>query len=205
MGWEHASPYEYHYERGLYYHYIHPNLICGSQPRNPQDIDQMKHHLGVDKILNLQQDKDLQYWNVDFQALQKRADDHGIPLIRRPARDFDPHSLRTMLPSVVQAIEQALAEEQTLYVHCTAGLGRAPAACIAYLYWFGDMSLDQAYKHLTDIRPCGPKREAIRGSTYDLLSGGDWDQFEKLPPEAYASLLEEDRLALQHRVISWQM
>ena len=22
-----------------------------------------------------------------------------------------------------------------MYVHCTAGLGRAPAACIAYLYW----------------------------------------------------------------------
>lgn len=22
-----------------------------------------------------------------------------------------------------------------MYVHCTAGLGRAPAACIAYLFW----------------------------------------------------------------------
>ena len=25
-----------------------------------------------------------------------------------------------------------------VYVHCTAGLGRAPAACIAYLYWVAD-------------------------------------------------------------------
>ncbi len=25
-----------------------------------------------------------------------------------------------------------------VYVHCTAGLGRAPAACIAYLYWCSD-------------------------------------------------------------------
>jgi len=25
-----------------------------------------------------------------------------------------------------------------VYVHCTAGLGRAPAACIAFLYWCSD-------------------------------------------------------------------
>lgn len=25
-----------------------------------------------------------------------------------------------------------------VYVHCTAGLGRAPAVCIAYVHWFGD-------------------------------------------------------------------
>ncbi len=44
-----------------------------------------------------------------------------------------------------------------VYVHCTAGLGRAPAVCIAYMYWFLGMNLDVAYKTLTDIRPCGPK------------------------------------------------
>lgn len=25
-----------------------------------------------------------------------------------------------------------------VYVHCTAGLGRAPAVCIAYVHWFGE-------------------------------------------------------------------
>ena len=30
-----------------------------------------------------------------------------------------------------------------VYVHCTAGLGRAPAACIAWMYWFGDRQLDE--------------------------------------------------------------
>lgn len=57
-----------------------------------------------------------------------------------------------------------------VYVHCTAGLGRAPAVCIAWLYWYGPyLSLGEAYKHLTDIRPCGPNRDAIRGATYDIL------------------------------------
>ena len=31
-----------------------------------------------------------------------------------------------------------------VYVHCTAGLGRAPAVCIAWRYWFGgDLQLDE--------------------------------------------------------------
>ena len=51
-----------------------------------------------------------------------------------------------------------------VYVHCTAGLGRAPAVCIAYMYWFGRRDLDAAYDHLTSVRPCGPKKDAIRGA-----------------------------------------
>ena len=34
-----------------------------------------------------------------------------------------------------------------VYIHCTAGLGRAPAACIAWMYWFGDMQLDEVGAH----------------------------------------------------------
>ena len=54
-----------------------------------------------------------------------------------------------------------------VYVHCTAGLGRAPAVCIAYMYWFLGLELDVAYKRLTDIRPCGPKVCVRGGETPD--------------------------------------
>ena len=91
-----------------------------------------------------------------------------------------------------------------VYVHCTAGLGRAPAVCIAYIHWFephGPMPLDAAYSHLTSIRPCGPKRDAIRGATFDLMSGQSFDAFERQPKDAYALLHEADRYALQYRVL----
>jgi hypothetical protein len=68
------------------------------------------------------------------------------------ARDFDPDSLRGTLPAAVQALAHALQRGERVYVHCTAGLGRSPAVCIAYMYWFRGMQLDRAYKHLTDIR-----------------------------------------------------
>jgi protein-tyrosine phosphatase len=56
-------------------------------------------------------------------------------------KDFDPWSLRKVLPSAVQALHEAVSQGGRVYVHCTAGLGRAPAVVIAYLYWFKGMDL----------------------------------------------------------------
>lgn len=58
----------------------------------------------------------------------------------------------------------------------------------------------QAYKALTAIRPCGPKREAIRAATYDLLDSRGWHEFQHLPSDAYAFLNDDDRARLQHRI-----
>ena len=41
-----------------------------------------------------------------------------------------------------------------VYVHCTAGLGRAPAVIIAYLFWFTDMGLDEVSCLLPSLGDC---------------------------------------------------
>lgn len=202
MEW--LSPFEYHPQRGLYWHEVAPRLICGTQPRNAGEVEALARE-GVTTILNLQTDSDIQHWGVNIGEVQRRCSELGIKHVRRAAKDFDPHSLRKTLPSAVSAVKQALAQPNSrVYVHCTAGLGRAPAVCIAYMFWFLDMDLDQAYKALTDLRPCGPKRDAIRGATFDLLSGAPSDHFEKLGQEAWASLALEDKFALQWRVLKQQ-
>ena len=114
------------------------------------------------------------------------------------------------------------------YVHCTAGLGRAPGVGIAYLYWFRDMSLDEAYSFLTSKRvrivclpvlvilyvvcslmcgvpvaicqPCGPKREAIRGATYDLVTGGAQEAFDTLDSKAFENITDSERLKIQQKL-----
>jgi hypothetical protein len=53
MGWEHLNPYEYHYERGVYYHEIDRHLICGSQPRNADDIVVLREEANVTTIVNV--------------------------------------------------------------------------------------------------------------------------------------------------------
>ena len=64
------------------------------------------------------------------------------PALLLQAVDFDPHSLRNILPQAAAIVHDRLQRGDRLYVHCTAGLGRAPAVCIAYLYWFQGMTLD---------------------------------------------------------------
>ena len=54
MGWEDSNPYEYHPERGLYYHEVTRNLICGSQPQTREDIEHLHFQENVTNIVNLQ-------------------------------------------------------------------------------------------------------------------------------------------------------
>ncbi|KAK9787496.1 hypothetical protein WJX73_006354 [Symbiochloris irregularis] len=64
------------------------------------------------------------------------------------------------------------------------------------------MELQEATKHLTDIRPCGPKTDAIRGATFDLLDGRHFDEFAGLPPISYSILSPDQRREVQHKVAS---
>ncbi len=57
--------------------------------------------------------------------------------------DFNGESLRRSLPRIVLTLAGALSAGGCVYIHCTAGLGRAPAACIAWRYWFDGKQLDE--------------------------------------------------------------
>lgn len=57
------------------------------------------------------------------------------------------------------------------YVHCTAGLGRAPAVALTYMYWIGGYDLFEANAMLQSVRHCHPKLDSIKAATADLLTG----------------------------------
>ncbi|GAB2299404.1 Phosphoglucan phosphatase lsf2, chloroplastic [Dionaea muscipula] len=196
------NPYEYHHDLGMNYTQILDSLIVGSQPQKPEDLDHLKLEENVAYILNLQQDKDISYWGIDFQSILTRCKELGIHHMRRPARDFDPDSLRSQLPGAVSLLEWAISEGKgKVYVHCTAGLGRAPAVAIAYMFWFCSMDLNEAYITLTSKRPCGPNKRAIRGATYDLAKNDPWKEpFESLPDHAFENVSDWERKLIQERV-----
>lgn len=59
--------------------------------------------------LQLQEDKDFHHWGVDFHSIYWRARHHGrMDVVRRPMVDFDPHTLRRVLPSAVRVVAEAL-------------------------------------------------------------------------------------------------
>ncbi|GAV62482.1 DSPc domain-containing protein [Cephalotus follicularis] len=199
-----SNPYEYHHELGMNYTLITDNLIVGSQPQKPEDIDHLKQEENVAYILNLQQDKDVQYWGINLQSIITRCQELGIRHMRRPARDFDPESLRNGLPKAVSSLEWAISEGKgKVYVHCTAGLGRAPAVAIAYMYWFCKMNLNRAYNELISKRTCGPNKNAIRGATYDLAKNDPLKvPFESLPEYAFEDIADRERKLIQDHIHS---
>ncbi|GAB2250515.1 hypothetical protein Droror1_Dr00016765 [Drosera rotundifolia] len=162
----------YRHELGMNYTFIRPDLIVGSCLQSPEGVDKLRK-VGVRTIFCLQQDPDLQYFGVDINAIREYArsfDD--IEHLRAEIRDFDGFNLRMRLPAVVSKLTKAINRNGGVtYIHCTAGLGRAPAVALAYMFWVQGYKLSEAHKLLVSKRACFPKLDAIKSATADILTG----------------------------------
>ncbi|KAL6289495.1 hypothetical protein ACE6H2_007005 [Prunus campanulata] len=162
----------YRHELGMNYNFIRPDLIVGSCLQTPKDVDKLRS-IGVKTIFCLQKDSDLEYFSVDIGAIREYAktfDD--IEHLRAEIRDFDAYDLRLRLPAVVSKLYKAINRNGGVtYVHCTAGLGRAPAAALAYMFWVQGYKLTDAVNLLLSKRSCCPKLDAIKNATADILTG----------------------------------
>ena len=162
----------YRHEDGMNYNRILDNIIVGSCLQTPEDANLLAEEEDVKTILCLQEDSDMAYFSLDVAPIRQEASLIGMQHLRHAIRDFDPYSLRRRLPGAVALFTQAMQRNGgTGYVHCTAGLGRAPAAALAYMWWVEGIPLHEAYSLLTSIRPCKPKADAIREAAVDLLYG----------------------------------
>ncbi|KAJ8467873.1 hypothetical protein OPV22_030425 [Ensete ventricosum] len=162
----------YRHELGMNYNFIYPGLIVGSCLQTPSDVDKLRK-IGVKTIFCLQQDPDLEYFGVDIGAIREYAMQHGdIEHIRAEIRDFDAFDLRMRLPAVVSKLYKAINRNGGVtYVHCTAGLGRAPAVALAYMFWVKGYELNEGHQLLQSKRACFPKLDAIKNATIDMLIG----------------------------------
>ncbi|CAI9091231.1 OLC1v1026199C1 [Oldenlandia corymbosa var. corymbosa] len=162
----------YRHELGMNYNFIRPDLIVGSCLQSPEDVDKLRA-IGVKTIFCLQQDPDLEYFDVDIKAIREYARQCGdIQHLRAPIRDFDGFDLRKRLPAVVGILHKAInSNGGVTYIHCTAGLGRAPACALAYMFWIQGYKLSEAHNLLMSKRSCFPKLDAIKTATADILTG----------------------------------
>ncbi|KAB5539018.1 hypothetical protein DKX38_016551 [Salix brachista] len=154
----------YRHELGMNYNFIRPDLIVGSCLQTPGDVDKLRK-IGVKTVFCLQQDPDLEYFGVDISAIQDYAKACGdIQHLRARIRDFDPFDLRIQLPAVVSKLHKAINQNGGVtYIHCTAGLGRAPAVA--------GYKLNEAHDLLMSKRSSFPKLNAIKSATADILTG----------------------------------
>ena len=143
-------------------------VYVGACPDTHEQIGTLKYHLGVTAVLNLQTDEDMERLGHDWRKLSAHYRREKIKVCRVPMRDFDAEDLRKNLPRAVQVLGELLRQQHTVYVHCTAGLGRSPSVVIAYMSWVQQRELDDAAQFVTRCRPSSPNVEAVRLAGEDL-------------------------------------
>jgi protein-tyrosine phosphatase len=134
---------------------ITESLLVGEYPRIT-DIEWLKDEYGITAIHNLQDDEDLRINGIDVIGLREACGSHQIRLVRSPIRDGSSDDMAARLGDALRSLEELLSEKGRIYLHCNAGLNRAPTLAIAWLRANAGMSLNEAMAHVKKRRACGP-------------------------------------------------
>jgi protein-tyrosine phosphatase len=147
--------------RLLNFDQVLPGVFVGTCPMGMADARRLSSALGVTAVLNLQTDEDFRHWNIDWAGVTAGYRERGIVLERVPITDFDPTELIERIGDAAERLSRLLAVGHTVYVHCTAGQQRSPAAVIAYLVQEQGIALDLAVEQVSQRRPCAPDIAAL--------------------------------------------
>jgi Dual specificity phosphatase, catalytic domain len=145
----------------LTYAQILPRLFIGSHPRTVDDIERLRRETGLTAVLNIHTDDDMRAVNLDWPPLEAYYQTCPVVLRRAPMIE-EQLELRAKLCNCIQTLSQLLAEGHTVYLHCTAGIGRAPTVAIGYLHTCLGWELGEAIDHVKQLRQCAPHVEALR-------------------------------------------
>jgi protein-tyrosine phosphatase len=140
---------------------ILPELLIGEYPR-PEDAAWLSQVHGVTAVLNLQDDDDLKIKGLDPGALAACYARAGIALARVPVPDSSAEHLARALKRAVAELDGLIAAGRRVYLHCNAGINRAPTVAIAFIHLHRAMGLDEAIAHVRKRRICAPYTVMLR-------------------------------------------
>lgn len=150
---------------------ITPDIFVGSCPMTAKDLGRIQKGTGVSALMSLQTDDCLAYWKIDYPGMKTMAERLGLIMERYPIRDFDPEDARRRMPGAVSRLADLRGAGHRVYVHCTAGLGRAPVTVISYLVLVESFRAEDAFRLVKECRPGAvPAWEAYAGCREDLVS-----------------------------------
>ena len=134
---------------------ISPELLVGEYP-NEEDIVWLKETYGVTAVHNLQDDDDLRMNGLNPRGLSAEYDAHGINFVRTPIQDGSADAMAERLEEALHDLRDLMSSGGRVYVHCNAGMNRAPTLAIAFLRAYRQMSLEEAMAMVKKQRACGP-------------------------------------------------
>lgn len=137
-------------------------IFVGTYPQSPLDVDRLRDGPRITAVINLQSDMDIKSLRVNWSKLERHYSMREIAVYRHPIRDFDPVDLAGRMRDAVAQVGDLEAVGHRIYIHCTAGVGRAPAVAIGHLAWNLGWDLEEAYDFVRERRACDPYIDAIR-------------------------------------------
>ncbi len=155
----------------LNWNVVRHDLVVGSCPRERSDLDALRVETRVSAVLSVQHDECLEKQEIDYPRQVRYGRRLGLTMERCPLRDFDPADQRRALPAAVRALHGLLRQGHRVYVHCTAGINRAPLVVLTYLSLVEGMGLEEAMTLLVHARPeVSPTWEAYHGCRQELTA-----------------------------------
>lgn len=134
---------------------IESNLFVGEYP-TPEDVAWLREEARVSAVFSLQDELDLAKKNLRLDALESAYARHGVRFHRVPVADGDTQALGAHLDGIVLRLDEWLQAGERVYLHCNAGMNRAPTVAIAYLHACRGLPLPDACDLVKQRRFCVP-------------------------------------------------
>ena len=130
---------------------ITPRLLIGEYPR-VEDIGWLADQHAVTALLSLQDDADLASKALVKSELQRACVAARVRFEHVPVADADMGSLARELTRIVDLVDELVRGGHRVFVHCNAGMNRAPTVAIAYLHARQGLALAAARDHVKQRR-----------------------------------------------------
>jgi protein-tyrosine phosphatase len=137
----------------------------------PKDASALSR-AGITTVISLQSEDDISTYGLSLQELGGALQTAGIQLVHIPVQDFSREAIERRLPEAVAELRKALQPAAArVYLHCTAGINRAPTTAAAYLIRFQGMIARDACAVLTARRHCSPYLDVLERYASTLAPG----------------------------------
>jgi protein-tyrosine phosphatase len=112
------------------------NIYIGPYPQLEEDTQAMLEE-GVTGVFNVQTDVDINHRGINWPKMLEYYGARNIKAVHFPIHDFNEADLTARLFEGAKCLDDMLNRQGLkVYVHCTAGMGRAPACVLVYLCLF---------------------------------------------------------------------